>query len=316
MSELVVLSPGVFATIQDAGRFGHLRYGVTEGGGLDSFSLRHGQHLLGNRLECAAIEVAMGGCSLQTTVATHVVVTGALLPITVDGDARTHGKVFKIEAGQRLALGHVISGVYSYISVAGGILSSKALGSRSTVVRDNLGGLNGTALQANDRLPISQQAFNGISRRGPVPKFPQRNKTLRLRYIPGFQYSQIAADAIAQFEKQTYQLTGQKDRMGARLQGDSVETGISQLYSEATCLGAVQIPPDGQPIVLLNDRQTVGGYPKIGGVIPTDCRRLVQATTGTAIQFSPITPEQADQVAWLEKNYESELSTRLTEAPR
>lgn len=315
MNQLTVLTVGLLATVQDRGRTGWLRHGITEGGAMDPFAWRLGQRLLGNPLDCAAIEIAMGGCEIKVAESTQVAVTGAEVTVSVDGTPAPQGRIINLAAGQRLGLGRAKRGVYSYISLAGGLGTPPVLGSRSTVVREALGGHQGRGLQAGDVLPLLPAPVPRGPRlpRAPHTSFPDSERTLILRFLPGFQYDAMPAEVHSALNRQLYSVTGQKDRMGARVSGPALVTGIDALYSEATCYGAIQVPPDGQPIILLNDRQTVGGYPKLGAIIAADCRRLAQARPGTPVRFDVLSPQEADRIAWLESNFEAELSRAQTE---
>ncbi len=317
-STLTLLATGTHATVQDLGRAGHLGMGVTTGGAMDPFAHRLGQRLLGNPVASASIETAWGGLALSCDTDLPVVITGAVLDVDVDGQSMPCYRPFLLRPLQVLTLGRPARGVFSYLSVAGGIATPEVLGSRSTVIREALGGVDGRALIPGDRLPTGVPA--GIPSTLPVPtpnKFPDKpldtpsTDTLTLRWLAGFQHDQVQRAALRTLESKSFCVTGARDRMGARLSGPPVETGLSQLWSEATCLGAIQVPPDGQPIVLLNDRQTMGGYPKLGAVLSPDCTRLAQAPVGTQIRFEKLSPVAADRVLWLEQNYEQELARAL-----
>ena len=315
-----MLSAGVLSTVQDGGRRGYLSQGVTEGGAMDDFARRLGQRLLGNDIGAAAIEVAYGGLVIETTDELNCVLTGAMLEATHNDSPVPFNRVFTLGKGEQLHLGRPEFGVYSYVSVGGGFDTPPVLNSRSTVIREGLGGLNGCALQAGDVVPIGSVTQSPPIGRLPArARFPRpslsRSSVLTLRYLPGFQHTEVADDAIQALQTQRFHVSGSRDRMGARLSGPVVNTGMQQLWSEATCQGAIQVPPDGQPIVLLNDRQTMGGYPKLGAVIRPDCVRLAQAPVGQQVRFEALSPELADRVLWLETNYERELSRAITSTP-
>jgi allophanate hydrolase subunit 2 len=131
---------------------------------------------------------------------------------------------------------------------------------------------------------------------------------LELRFVAGFQFADFADEAIKDLLAEEFTVTAKANRMGVTLNGERLHSGISELHSEATCYGAIQVPPDGKPIILLNDRQTVGGYPKPGAVISSDCLRLAQSRPGQRVRFAECSPEEADRIGWLEQHY---LETRL-----
>lgn len=315
MSSLTILRPGLAATVQDGGRRGVLAQGLTQGGAVDDFARRLGQWLLGNQTHCAAIELAQGGLRLRANVDTWIAVTGAPLPVHVDGEPRSMAAPIHLVTGAILALGTPQHGIYSYVSALGGIDVPLVFGARTTVVREGLGGLDGRLLQSGDTLALGKNAGSPVVA---APASPVADRTgifrqdpLTLRYVRGFQASDVHDAVLAHFDATTYRVTDRRDRMASRLEGEPVDCGLRQLWSEATCYGAIQLPPDGQPIVLLNDRQTMGGYPKLGAVIGADCVRLAQARRGTQVRFEPITPQQADRVSWLEQNFARETARAL-----
>lgn len=273
---------------------------------MDGFSFRLGQRLVGNTADVAALELTLGNVELSADIDTVVAVTGAVLPLTIDQQPVPMNTTLRLMCGQRLAMGQVEKGTYSYLSVAGGIATPAVLGSRSTVVREGLGGLNGERLTDGAQVPVIP--INSI----PPYRYAKlsgasKPDVLSLRFILGFQYSLLPTTSREALINTTFQVSHQRNRMGVRLQGNPITTGISTLWSEATCLGAVQVPPDGDPIVLLNDRQTIGGYPKVGALLSVDCARLAQAETHTPCRLVPLSPNEADRVLWLHQNYEREL---------
>ena len=304
---LTLVRSGIATSIQDAGRTGRQHNGVPPGGAMDEFALRIGQHQLGHRADEAALEFVYGSLAFTTSAPCRFIVTGAPAIITIDGTKSHSGQVQETEAHQMVNIEPSGKGVYSYLHVAGGIDTPPCLGSRSTSPRERLGGLNGQYLCDDDVLPLGPEQTSS------EPSYPLASnisapETLLLRFIPGFQFDLFCAETRHRFESQLFSVTPRANRMGVALDGNPVETGLASLLSEATCYGAIQIPPDGKPIILLNDRQTVGGYPKAGAVIRGDCRRLVQSQPGQRVQFVAITPQEADRIAWLEHHY---LETKL-----
>ena len=292
---------GLLATIQDRGRSGFMEYGITEGGAMDGFAYRLGQRLLTNCAQAAAIEVVANGLQCETGIDTTIAVPGAPVDLHLNDAPAPMNTALRVAAGTRIALGRAKAGVYSYLSVAGGILSPQQLSSRSVVVREGLG----RPLRSGDALPLHPQR--------PTTLFTTRVRerawraTLTLRFIPGFQYDDVSAAVRQQLETTPFTAGSRRDRMAIRLTGDPLPTGCVQLWSEATCHGAIQVPPDGHPLILLADRQTVGGYPKLGAVLSVDCERLSQTQPGCTIRFQAVTPQEAERVLWLGQNYEREL---------
>lgn len=314
MSALRIISPGMLSLLQDAGRFGMGHLGLTQGGPLDGHSFRWANALVQNSLNSTVIEHSIGGLILQATTPCVIAVTGATLPLRLNGHVVPCWQPLALKQGDELELGIFSHGLRAYIAVAGGINVPHHFGSSATVMREAIGGLaqNGQKLQAEDLLPISElvdTAANILATRLPKTVMQhsltplaltanpaQTNKqkgSLMLRVIEGYQAALFTPTERARFYLNPYTVTPQSDRMGYKLQGNAISCGTTQLLSEGISYGAIQIPPDGQPIVLLNDRQTLGGYPKLGNILSLDCWKLAQAVPGTLIHFIRISTEAA-----------------------
>ncbi len=303
MSVLIIDEAGPAVTVQDQGRFGWEHCGVTEGGAVDPRAWRLGQRLIGQTAPAAGIEVPWGNLSFHIEQARRIAITGSPVPITVNGIACPMNTGLRVPAGGRVSLGRSETMLWCYVSIEGGIETPPVFGSRTTVLREQLGGFEGRGLRAGDRVPLGAPC-PGECWQSPAQSRP--DTPLTLRFVPSFQYADMPQGARDRLGSEAFIVSARSDRMGARIEGCPVDTGMSRLWSEGTCLGAIQIPPDGQPIVLLNDRQTMGGYPKAGVVLPTDCARLAQSPAGTPVHFRAITEEQAQRYCWLQQNFESE----------
>ncbi len=306
MNYLEVISPGLASTIQDCGRTNVLALGLSEGGAIDPFAHWLGQRLLSNDSSAAAVEVPWGDFEVKAHAACSVVITGAACSPQVNQQAVPMNEVCHLSPMDHLTMNRPHRGVYSYLSVAGGIATAPVFGSRTTVVREGLGGLAGRTLRRGDRLPLTRAPHADALTSWPIRKMA--SGLLTLRFIPGFQFAQFPAETQAVLQSTRFKVSHQANRMGIHLEGPPIATGIEQLWSEATCLGAIQIPPSGNPIVLLHDRQTLGGYPKAGAVISVDCARLAQAQPNTEVVFQPCNTQQADRILWLEENFRRELA--------
>ncbi|WP_166836357.1 biotin-dependent carboxyltransferase family protein [Rheinheimera pleomorphica] len=310
MSGFSVIAPGVLSLLQDSGRFGQGALGLTTGGPMDVPSAAWANRLLGNDTNATLIECSVGGLQLRADSPSYIAVTGAILPVSINGKAVEQWTVHQVQAGDVIELGMVSKGLRTYLAVAGGFNIAPQFGSTATVLREGIGGLNGNKLQAGDTL--SAQAVNKLQRqRLPARYRPQFNQTLTLRLIEGYQAGSFSATELQRFYLNSYKVTPQADRMGYKLKGAAIQCRQTQLLSEGICYGAVQIPPDGQPIVLLNDRQTLGGYPKIGSVLSLDCALLAQAGAGTEVYFTPISPEQAHNALCLAKVRTDAITSQL-----
>ncbi|MEO3864452.1 biotin-dependent carboxyltransferase family protein [Rheinheimera fenheensis] len=310
MSGFSVLAPGVLSLLQDSGRFGQSALGLTTGGPMDAPSATWANRLLGNNINATLIECSVGGLQLRADSHSFIAVTGAILPVSINGKAVEQWTVHKVQAGDVIELGMVTKGLRAYIAVAGGFNVAPQFSSTATVLREGIGGLSGNKLQAGDKL--AAQTVNTLQRqRLPARYRPQFNQTLTLRLIEGYQASSFSATERQRFYLHSYKVTPQADRMGYKLSGSAIKCQQTQLLSEGICYGAVQIPPDGQPIVLLNDRQTLGGYPKIGSVLSLDCALLAQAGAGTEVYFTPVSPQQAHNALCLAKVRTDALTSQL-----
>lgn len=303
MKQLRVISPGILSLLQDAGRFGKGQLGLTQGGPVDGHSFRWANMLVGNPINSTLIEHSAGGLILQAQSTCTVAVTGATLPLSLNGQAIPCWQAIPLQAGDELALGSFSRGLRAYIAVAGGIAAIPQFGSTATVMREGIGS---PRLQAGDMLPLTSQtaapkppANSAIDSQIHSRSLPG-DEPLILRLIEGYQAPLFSACQRARFYLNPYTVSSQSDRMGYKLSGSAIVCDTTQLLSEGISYGAVQIPPDGQPIVLLNDRQTLGGYPKIGNVLSLDCWVLAQATPGTRVQFSPISAEAAHNALQLD----------------
>jgi biotin-dependent carboxylase-like uncharacterized protein len=301
MSGFSVRQPGLLTLIQDRGRFGAHNLGLTNGGPLDSLAFDWANRLLGNDSNASVLEISFGGLSLEAGVDTSIVITGAEMPCKINGELINQWQTHSISRGDAIELGYVTNGTRAYLSVAGGFDITPSFGSTATVVRENIGGLNGDKLQVGDLLPCASVALSQHYCLGSEAR-PQYGNSATLRVVPGYQQDAFDATQQWRFFNSEYRVSDRCDRMGFRLEGEAIHSGMVGMLSEGICHGAIQIPADGQPIVLMNDRQTVGGYPKIGSVIPLDTAKLAQLSPGATIRFESISPEYAHNLHWLEKS--------------
>lgn len=304
MSGLQVVSPGILSLIQDRGRRGYYRIGLTDGGPMDPQAHDLCNRLLQNAPEAATVEVTLGGLEVDVGVDTWICVTGAPVPLAINGNERPGWQVLKVASGDRIQLGHAEYGCRAYLGVADGFRVTPVFGSCATVAREGLGGLNGERLQTGDLLPCHAAAERRPLRLPPAqqPRYP-RGATLRV--IPGYQEAHFPRLEQRRFYASAFSVSQRADRMGYRLEGPMIECDIDGILSEGICQGAIQIPADGQPIVLLNDRQTIGGYPKIGSALSLDCAQLAQQTPGAPVHFVPISQHDAHNALHLAKVYEA-----------
>ncbi|WP_163936048.1 biotin-dependent carboxyltransferase family protein [Paraferrimonas sp. SM1919] len=295
-----VKNAGPLASIQDLGRTNHANIGLTTSGAADPEAFYWANKLLGNGPNSSAIEVTFGGLALIATADCAIAITGAQAEIKLNNTLLPMWRSVNVKAGDSIDISYAKHGCRLYLAVVGGFQLPAEFGSQSTTIREGVGPFNGKALQKNDDLPsLNRTALQHFQL--PVAAVPSYSNELTLRVITGYQFSDIPKLERLKFFNSQYQVSPQCDRMGYRLKGEAISTGISNLYSEGITKGAIQIPADGQPIVLANDRQTIGGYPKIGSVLSLDLAKLMQTSAGAKIRFSAITIEHAHNLLHLEK---------------
>jgi biotin-dependent carboxylase-like uncharacterized protein len=300
MSGFTVKQPGLLSLLHDRGRYGAHKLGLTTGGPLDYLAFDWANRLLGNDTNATCLEISFGGLNLETETDTSFVITGAQAPCKLNGEAIPLWQTLDIRRGDKLEVGFATAGTRCYLAVRGGFEIAPSFGSSSTVLREKIGGINGDKLQAGDYLPCSDDKA-GTHYRLAEKDQPVYGDSARLRVVPGYQQAAFGALQQWRFFNSDYQLSERCDRMGFRLEGETVHSDIVGMLSEGICHGAIQIPADGQPIVLMNDRQTIGGYPKIGSVIPVDTARLAQLSPGAQVRFEEISIEQAHNIHCLEQ---------------
>jgi biotin-dependent carboxylase-like uncharacterized protein len=306
MSGFRVLQPGLMTLITDRGRFGQHRIGLTTGGPLDPDAFDWANRLLGNDANATGLEISIGGLVLEAEVDSWIVLTGGELPLKINGTEMERWHAHPVRRGDRIEAGFSSAGARGYLAVSGGFQIEPMFGSTATVQREKLGGLNGAKLNSGDLLPCRPAADAG-GWRLPVEHQPNYRDNRPLRVILGYQqwaFSEVQKQIL--FSSQ-YRVSDRADRMGYRLEGPAIAPSIDGILSEGICLGAIQVPADGQPIVLLNDRQTIGGYPKIGSLFSPDTARLAQMLPGSDISFEPFTQDEAHNQLLLRKRYQQQI---------
>jgi biotin-dependent carboxylase-like uncharacterized protein len=293
MSDLLVQEPGPLTTIQDLGRFGHLRVGIPTSGPMDRDAFVLANRLVGNPDGAAALECTVIGARVELTDDRLVAVTGAEMPPTVNGAPVPAWQAVAVKAGDVLRLGPARSGVRAYLAVAGGLETPVVLGSRATYVRGRLGGLGGRALRRGDRLTLGPAAAARPRRLIPG-RVPVSGAEATVSVILGPQDDRFTEAGVAAFLSGPYDLLPQSDRMGARLKGPFIEhTRGHDIVSDGVPMGGIQVIGEGQPIVLLADRQSAGGYTKIATVCSFDLGRIAQLKPGGRLTFRRVTVAEA-----------------------
>ncbi|MEU9173586.1 biotin-dependent carboxyltransferase family protein [Streptomyces sp. NPDC048420] len=281
---LSVVRSGALTTIQDQGRPGHAHLGVPRSGALDGPAAALANRLVGNRPEAAVLETTLNGCALRPRSTITVAVTGAPCPVTVDGRPAAWSAPVRVPAGALLNIGTALSGVRSYVGVSGGVIVESVLGSRST---DLLSGLGPTPLTDGAVLPLGTPT--PLHTRVDAAPQPAPPAELILRVMLGPRDDWFTPEAVRRFTTRTFRVSSASNRIGLRTEGPALERALmGELPSEGMVLGAVQVPPDGRPVVFLADHPTTGGYPVIGVIRETDLPAAAQAVPGTPVRFTEV----------------------------
>jgi antagonist of KipI len=294
MKGILVQAPGLFTTVQDLGREGFGPMGVSASGAADAISLRIGNRLTGNAEGAAALEMTLVGGAFVFERAAVIAVTGADFGPSLDGIPLAMWSSTQVKAGQTLALGTSSSGARSYLCVEGGIAVERFLGSASTHALSGLGGFEGRALRQGDRLEIG--AASSLPRKRNVSQEALERLRPRkvLRVTEGPQSDWFGASAWEMLFGNTFRVSEQSNRMGIRLEGPRVPVDARrEMITEGVSLGAIQVTPSGQPIILFVEQQTTGGYPKIANVISADLHSLGQLRPRDEVRFERIEMDQA-----------------------
>ncbi|MDO6458058.1 biotin-dependent carboxyltransferase family protein [Celeribacter halophilus] len=306
MTELVIHKSGPGLTVQDLGRTGLTHLGLSRGGAADPVALYEAAALLGHRQPLAAIEMAGFGGTFEVTAPTRIALTGAPMRVRLGSKELRWNASHLLEAGERLSIGAAERGTYGYLSFAGGIETPEVMGSRST---HGVAGI-GAALATGARLPLGPDQDTGASALG-LP-LDTRFSGGEVRYIAGPQTALFALETRARFEATTFARSATANRQGVRLEAEArflAETPEG-LASDFILEGDLQMTGDGLPYVLLNECQTIGGYPRIGTVIAADLPLVAQAPLGAALRFRQITLEEADRIAAAQEKRLKDLRRR------
>lgn len=323
---IVVLKPGMLASVQDLGRHGHRQSGICPGGALDALALTMGNRLVGNPDEAAGLELTMGGCELRFDTATRIALAGDDFGAQLDGVPIWPCWSVPVQAGQTLKLAGANvaagkKGLRTWLAVAGGIDVPPVLGSRSTDLKAGFGGLAGRALKKGDRLSIGAPTLNSaqLARRRFGVRPPdwaiddrEFGEAIPLRVMPGPEAGLFTPASLAALWREPWRVTPQSNRMGSRLEGPVLERKrAGDMLSSGVIPGTIQVPPSGQPIILMGDAQTTGGYPRIGVVIRADLWKLAQAPLGGMLRLVQVDAAEALQAWTLQQRHLMQMTQGL-----
>ncbi|MGW2057658.1 5-oxoprolinase subunit C family protein [Streptomyces sp. NPDC001840] len=279
-----VVRAGVLTTVQDLGRYGHAHLGVPRSGALDLPALRLANRLVGNPAGAAALETTLTGCAVRPRRPAVVAVTGAPCAVSVDGRPVAWGVAVRVPAGAVLDIGPAVQGVRAYVAFGGGIAVEPVLGSRST---DLLSGLGPAPLRDGEAVPLGPPAGRAVPVDWAPAPAPPAELVLRIRLGPRDDW--FSPGALRTLATRGYRVSSASNRIGLRTEGPPLERAVpDELPSEGMVTGAVQVPPDGRPVVFLADHPTTGGYPVVAVVLERDLPAAAQAAPGTPVRFVPV----------------------------
>lgn len=316
---ITIIKPGLLTTVQDLGRFGSQQYGVIVSGAMDSLSYRIGNMLLGQTNE-AALETTLLGPTISFHTNTVIALTGANFNALLDGVPCPMWRPVTVNAGSILKMQSAQLGARGYLCIKGGIQVEPILGSRSTYLRAKLGGFHGRALMRGDVLSIDSSNADTFRKKWTTTsavdytQFLTFSNDMTIRIVPGTEYDEFTEDSKQALISMPFTITKEADRMGYRLHNDHCQLEKKRtfdLLSEAVTFGTIQVPPNGQPIVLMADRQTTGGYPKIAQVISADLPKLAQLQPYARIHFEMVSLAEAQQLVIAQEKKLQLLKTLL-----
>ena len=294
MRGMLILTPGLQTTVQDSGRWGFQGSGVPVAGPMDLYAHRIANVLVGNPIDAAALEVTLAGPEIECQVPRAVAVAGAEFELDVDGTPQVVNCCFHLRAGARLRFGRRRRGARAYLAVRGGIDVAPVLGSRSTSLSSRMGGLEGRVLRRGDVLPLGDGRPGRSTGANYDVESDLPDGHADLRILPGPHLEHFDDEALERLESNRYVLMLESSRMAFRLNGPPVGHATTpDILSDVTPLGAVQVPASGQPILLMADRQTTGGYAIVAIVISADIGRAGQLAPGDSLRFRICSRQQA-----------------------
>lgn len=296
---ILIQEPGLFTTVQDEGRYGYQQFGVTPSGPMDARSFHIANLLVGNDLGEGTLEMTFQGPTMKFEEANVVAVTGADMKPTLNGKPVPMYEAFAVEKDDVLKFQFAMNGSRGYVAFAGGLDIPLLMESKSTLASKGLGGVDGRKLQKDDHISFTapkKELPHMESRKVAKPEFP--NKEVVLRVIRGPQDDCFSEEEIRRFFWYGFKITNEFDRMGCRLERSEPVKHLQDgnIISDGIACGSIQVPTNGQPIIMLADRQTVGGYTKIGTVISVDLPKLAQAKPGMHVRFVEVSLELAQDL--------------------
>lgn len=309
MEFVEVIKPGLLTTVQDLGRHLYRTFGVSVCGAMDPLSIRLGNILVGNDEGAAALEATLIGPHLKFNTEGVIAITGGNLSPLLNNKPVSMWKALRVQKGDELKFGSCKDGCRAYISFAGGIDIPEVMGSKSTYIRGNYGGIEGRAIKAGDSIPVGMSlfSFNDLHGRKLRPEdIPNFEESRPIEFIFGPHINEFTKNSFKEFIEGSYTLSNESDRMGYRLQGPQLEhINGPDIISDFMTVGTIQVPGSGQPIVHMSDCGTSGGYTKLGVIVGADLPYMGQKKPGDKIKFKPVDIEDA-QSKWNKQEHSIE----------
>ena len=311
---IIVENPGIQTTVQDEGRFGYQQFGVSPAGPMDTQSFYIANILAGNRRGESALEITFMGPELKFEKDNIIAVTGANVSPSVNGEAIPMYQAVLVHAGDTLSFGVASGGSRAYIAFSGGLDVPVVMGSKATLMRNKLGGVEGRKLEKGDRIGFCcpRTTLPNMEMRRMEPEvFPQGDITLRV--VTGPQDSAFTEEEVRKFFWYSAVITNESDRMGIRLEREEPLKHIKDgnILTDGVAFGSIQVPTNGQVIIMMADRQTTGGYTKIGTVISVDLHKLAQAQPGYKVHFVRVGIQLAQELYLRNKKKLQNLEKKL-----
>ncbi len=296
MGKLKIINSGMLTSIQDFGRYGYQKFGMPISGAMDTHSMQLANWLVGNDRNEACFEITYLGPEIEFLTDTTIAISGAMMHATVNDEPVRMNATIQIFEGDRLIMGAVKKGMRAYLSIAGGISVTEVMGSKSTYLRGKIGGFKGRKIENGDEIEIGKNAEL------PYKEVPGQllfiyPSVQTIRIIRGTEIDRFTEKGLKTFLNSKYTVSNENDRMGYRLSGPAIEhKNGADIISSGIVNGSIQVPGHGEPIIMMADHQTVGGYTKIANVITVDLPILAQMKAGDKIKFKEIKLEEAQDL--------------------
>lgn len=306
MREIKILNPGLLTTVQDIGRWGYQRYGMSVAGSMDQFSTRVANLLVGNHENEGVLETTLMGPEIEFKCDEVISITGADMEPKINGQRVPMWTSLLVREDDKLSFSGAKEGIRSYIAFATSIDVAKIMNSKSTFLKGSVGGFEGRKLAKGDLLPLENKIIPDSGSYLPLKFNPEYKNEAKIRVVLGPQDDYFSREAIETFFNSKYKITSEADRMGYRLDGPKINhLDGADIISDGIVFGSIQVPGHGSPIIMMADRQTTGGYTKIGTVISPDLNKLAQMKPGDKMKFEEVNIEKAQKIY---RDYEKKMA--------